>query len=183
MVRVRSPTGGLAVVVVPGGDAEGARRIGRAQRRPRFADEDQRRFIDAQEDLVSATFGRPFGPDVLADLEPVAGVSRRGADRILAEEVGPDGERPAGDQVLERERKPGVREGAIIADALEPQERPALDLGALRVAQIAALAPAGEQAIGRIGDERVGALSQKGALIGGRVSRVAFDAGHEGTVA
>src|SRR5205814_6111868 len=92
VVGVRSPARGFSVVVVAGGDAEGARRICRPRLGPLFAREDQRGFIDAEEDLVAAALAGALRPEVVGDLEEIPGLARRGADRTLVAESGPDGE-------------------------------------------------------------------------------------------
>src|SRR5439155_22597616 len=83
-----------------------------------------------------------------------------GADRLLAEQVGPDDQRPVdvGGDVAQ----PALRERAVLAYVLEAADR--VVLPALRVAQVALRPAAGEQTVGWIGEQQLRPLVQRERL-------------------
>src|SRR5262249_23229009 len=154
-------------------------RIAGLLRLERCLQEHQGGLVDAQGLLVALVLGGPLRPDELSRLL-VPEVLPDGADRRLAEEVRPDdqGAVPVGVGL----RQPVRREAPIGSHVFEAQYGLAVDLhpGA-PVAQVTALAPPREQAIGRVGEEERGQFAVERAAIGLLLPRVAGDAGHSRT--
>src|SRR3989442_9897924 len=154
-----APARRLAVLVVPGSDAPAAWRAFGPERRKRLAQEHQRGLVDAQELLVALALRAALRPDELAG-QLVAEIARHAGDRLLAEEVGPHGERRSGPQVRDGAGQPSLGERAVVADRFESEHGVPVDLAAgVRIAGVASLPAPREQAVGRIGDERIGLLA------------------------
>src|SRR5207253_9747755 len=103
VIGMAAPPRCLAVVVVSGGDAAAARRRGIVELRKRFSREEKGRLVDAEELLVAFALAGSLRPGELVHLLISEGTRHR-SDRLLSQEVGPDGHRRARSQVRNRTR-------------------------------------------------------------------------------